>query len=62
MKWKVTFKTPYVLEDAESDESSTDEDFRKFEQLAEKYLRYREYVTLVFDTDDDTVEVLRVKL
>ena len=50
MKIRVTFKTPDVLDEAQQEEFVKD--------LAAKFFKHGEYVTIELDTDDQTAVVV----
>jgi hypothetical protein len=59
MKFHLTFKTPDVLDQLTHDhETDAQEKARMF---ALKFLKYEEYLTVEFDTDEKTATVLEVK-
>jgi hypothetical protein len=62
MKLKLTFKSPDALDYALQDAGITDPDER--DELYGKlcnWIRYSEYVDLVYDTETDTMEVVKPK-
>ena len=74
MKIKITFKTPDAVDDALEQEFATnyeedspsDRDEERVEEMKEtarntieKFVRCGEYITVEFDTDNDTATVLR---
>lgn len=58
MVLKLTFKTPDVLDQFDSVECSSTQD--KAIEVAKKFIKYGEYVTLLVDTINETVTVERV--
>lgn len=61
MKFEVTFKTPECLTFSNPRIKDVDDyDQQRFFTLTEKYVKYSEYVTLEFDTVENTVVVLPV--
>ena len=60
MIFHVTFKTPDAIEVA-ADCAGLEQDKFDIEMLAQKYIQYGESVTLEFNTDEQTCEVLRVR-
>ena len=54
MKFKLIFKTPDVLDQLDKETSSENLRF-----LA-KYLKYDEIITVEFDTETETAEVIRI--
>ncbi len=69
MEFSVTFKTPgalkYALDELDCDcveshcECQASEDQHKAKVLANKYIKYDEYVTIEFDTDTGTATVVK---
>ena len=59
MIYELTFKTPDVLEQFDSIECTHEQD--RAIDLAKKYLQYDELVTLLVDTDKNTVTVKEMK-
>lgn len=59
MKYRLTFKTPGVLDHAHK-EAINNEDELAFKALTSRYIKYGEYVTLEFDTEFDTVRVVEI--
>jgi len=59
MRFKATFKTPDVLDYAL--EYFEGEDRETAKELAEKYIEYGEYITIVFDTETQTATVLPIR-
>lgn len=68
-KIQILFKTPYAgtdaikehFEDSELDEDDLLAQREKLELFLEKYLRNDEYVTIEFDSINETATVLKVK-
>jgi len=58
MIYELTFKTPDVLEQFDSIECTHEQE--RATELAKKYLKYGECVTLLVDTDKQTVTVEEV--
>lgn len=58
MKFTLNFKTPDVLDqlDSESVDEDAIEDMKAF---ARKFLQYSEYITIEFDTEAGTAEVVK---
>lgn len=59
MKVKLTFKSPDVLEQVmnELDEDQQDE----LKEVADKFIKHEEYITVEIDTDTKTCTVVPVK-
>jgi hypothetical protein len=58
MVFSLTFKTPDVLQQLDD---VPGDDLLEACLLAEQYVKWQEYVTLVFDTDKQTVIVEKTK-
>lgn len=58
MKFRLTFKTPDVLEQLR-DQLPDPEAEMAFRRLADKYVKFAEYVTLEFDTITQSAKVVR---
>jgi hypothetical protein len=56
---EITFKTPDAVRYALSD-FDDDDDQDKYEAFIEKFVRYGECITIRFDTDKQTAEVVPV--
>lgn len=56
MKFDLTFKMPDVMEQIDT---MHDSDRLEATKLAEKYITYGEYITVEFDTDEQTATVRR---
>lgn len=71
MKFRITFKTPDVVEDAirkavssnSSSEEENDLDDLRFEceDVVEKFVKYNELITVEFDTESSTATVIKAK-
>lgn len=67
MKFKITFKTPDALENAaenlERKDFDSEDEFEdaklEIRGFGGEYVKYGEIVTLEFDTDSQTVQVLK---
>ena len=57
MKFQLTFKTPDVLDQLH--EVIDDDEQIEADQLAKKFLRYGEYITIEFDSEIQSATVLR---
>lgn len=59
MKFRLTFKTPDVLEQIEEIEAyRKNEDGGSIHAVAQKFIHYGEYITIEFDTETETAEVV----
>lgn len=70
MKFIITFKTPDALDKSivdsipeaqDLDQESQEELWYKVQTTAEKFIEYKEYVSIEFDTDKGTATVLPLK-
>lgn len=61
MKFHITFKNPDAIDDSfEAMDLSDDEKYEIREKL-EKWIRYQELITIEFDTENNTANVVVIK-
>lgn len=58
MLFKVTFKTPDVVDSIIEDLGLEANKERELRNLTDKYIKYDEYITVEFNTDNGTVRVV----
>lgn len=60
MKFALTFKHPDVFDEIKED-ARDKEEFESAKKFAENFVKYGEYLTVIFDTGTQTATVQKVK-